>query len=257
MPFDCFIHGCLNLIEPYTVEVLVSVLYIFLKEKDLKYILLLVMLTRFLNALLKSVLPFIPLPNPMLEGSAFPSGHMQISSVFYIWLLFRYKSSLLKSLPMAILFCGGYAQVYCSFHYTIDIVAAPLISAFVVFSFFRFTRKLTENERLSIILAMSTFLVIILYKVGLACYTKDEYLIKTYYKILGFSIAHMLCSHRKFSVLDCFALGLFCAYSLLLKEAKIYILNQMYWIPTLLSLPMLKLLFFRLFFKNEKRKLQS
>ena len=229
----------LRFVEPYTIECFVLFLYFIFKEEDLKYVFLLTICSRFVNALIKSILPISEFPDPSLRGSPFPSGHLQISSVFFLWVFYKYKSTSLRSLVIFILYCGAYVQVYRYFHYTFDVVAACIISFCIVFSFFRFLKNFSDKFKMLVIISFSIISFVILTFYGLDCYQQDEYLIKTSYKILGFSGAYFLI--YQYSLKKCYVVTAIVFFiSIVFKYSGNAFLNQLYWVSLFSIFPLLK-----------------
>ena len=195
------LNTCLNFVEPYTIECLILFLFFVLKEKDLKYVFLLTVCTRLINALIKSFLPISEFPDPALRGSPFPSGHLQISSVFFVWVFYRFKSIPLKALSSFILYSGAYSQVYYCYHYVFDVVGACVFSNLVVFGFFRFTKNNSDFAKMAGIASFAILAMVTLLFFGLECYQQNDYLIKTCYKIVGFSAAYFVI--YKYSLRTC------------------------------------------------------
>lgn len=76
-----------------------------------------------LNVALKGTFQY-PLPMAVdHEGYAFPSGHMQMATIFYGWIAMHTRSYFLR-LSIAILLIGiGFGLIYCHYHDIYDVLA--------------------------------------------------------------------------------------------------------------------------------------
>ena len=84
----------------------------------------LLLFTMIFNSLLKSIFQ-IPLSASLgKEGFAFPSGHMQVSCVFYGWLMMAFPSLSLRILLCFLLTGIGWALVHFGYHNWLDVLGA-------------------------------------------------------------------------------------------------------------------------------------
>jgi hypothetical protein len=101
---------------------------------------LIILFTMIFNMFLKSLF-LVPL-NPSIgkEGFAFPSGHMQVSVVFYGWLFWAYPYWGIQGLILLILTGLGYGLIQQGYHNFNDVFAATVIGILTVYGFVKITR---------------------------------------------------------------------------------------------------------------------
>lgn len=100
---------------------------------------LLVLFTLIFNVFLKSLF-LVPL-NPALgiKGFAFPSGHMQVSTVLYGMLFQAYPHPLLRKILLIILSGIGYGLVQQGYHTLTDVVGAIAFAILTLYAFLKLT----------------------------------------------------------------------------------------------------------------------
>lgn len=90
-----------------------------------------------LNVALKGTFK-IPLPEWLHNGYAFPSGHMQFSTVIYGWLFYHYPYRWLRAVILILLTGIGAGLMYYGYHTFFEVCGgvffASLIIAFYLFS---------------------------------------------------------------------------------------------------------------------------
>jgi undecaprenyl-diphosphatase len=84
----------------------------------------LLLFTMIFNSLLKSIFQIPLSPSLGKEGFAFPSGHMQVSFVFYGWLMMAFPSLSLRILLCFLLTGIGWALVHFGYHNWLDVLGA-------------------------------------------------------------------------------------------------------------------------------------
>lgn len=84
----------------------------------------LLLFTMIFNSLLKSIFQIPLSPSLGKEGFAFPSGHMQVSFVFYGWLMMGYSSLSLRILLCFLLTGIAWALVHFGYHNWLDVLGA-------------------------------------------------------------------------------------------------------------------------------------
>ncbi|MCA0403479.1 MAG: phosphatase PAP2 family protein [Proteobacteria bacterium] len=78
----------------------------------------------------------IPLsPSLHKAGFAFPSGHMQLASVFYLFLAYQFKKTWLTTTIFFLLTGIGFGLIYFGYHNIYDVVAAFITALILVFSY--------------------------------------------------------------------------------------------------------------------------
>jgi membrane-associated phospholipid phosphatase len=117
--------------EPVLIAVLFCALY-WCYDKKLGETLILTMMASFcLNGILKD---FFALPRPIGEegivsrrvetatGYAFPSGHTQSATAFWMPLMLAAKGMIGRVLPILIILCVGWSRLYLGVHYPRDVL---------------------------------------------------------------------------------------------------------------------------------------
>lgn len=84
--------------------------------------LLLVCFTMIYNLGLKSIWK-VPLP-PLLDGWAFPSGHMHAAVIFWGWLSIEIRRVWFSEIVLLILLIVAYGLLYHGYHWPLDILGA-------------------------------------------------------------------------------------------------------------------------------------
>lgn len=133
---------------------------------------LLILFTMIFNTFLKSLF-LVPL-NPAIgkEGFAFPSGHMQVSVVFYGWVFWAYAYRGVRGLILLILTGIGYGLIQQGYHDFKDVGAAAAVGLLTVYGFAKITQypMIQKNPRrlwLSLIPVVGLMLGIIHYRIGI------------------------------------------------------------------------------------------
>ncbi len=86
------------------------------------------------------------------NGFAFPSGHMQLSAVFYGWFLFNIKNNFWRILLILIIFGIGFALVFEGYHNIYDISGSLVFAGLTIFSYQKIIGK-NPKENLIILSA--------------------------------------------------------------------------------------------------------
>ncbi|MBM3468364.1 MAG: phosphatase PAP2 family protein [Alphaproteobacteria bacterium] len=142
-----------------------------------RYACLLVLFSVILNTFLKSLF-LVPL-NPAIgvQGYAFPSGHMQVSFIFYGWLFLRYSHRALRlSIPflLSAIFFGLIHEGYHSF---VDNVGAIGVGICVLYIFNHIIRRpfIQKNPAyvgVCLIPICGLMMGVINYRVGISTYVQ-------------------------------------------------------------------------------------
>lgn len=149
---------------------------------------LLILFTMIFNALLKSLF-LVPL-NPALgkEGFAFPSGHMQVSVVFYGWLFWAYPYWGLRGVILLILSGVGYGLIQQGYHTITDIVGAVIVGVVTLYGVakitsFSFIQKKSARLGLCLIPLAGLMLGLIEHRTGVSPHIQ-----KTFIGLVGISL---------------------------------------------------------------------
>lgn len=121
-----------------------------------------------LNVALKGTFQ-IPLAKELrIPGYAFPSGHMQIATIFYAWLILYGNAHLLKNnrllLPLnsllVLLLCGiGWSLIHCGYHTIFD-VAGAAITALILTIAYRFLLDHFPKYSAWVLLCLATLVIL-------------------------------------------------------------------------------------------------
>jgi undecaprenyl-diphosphatase len=192
-----FVQLCLDLVNPDKIEYVIAALYLLFRNKDLTLALVLFIFTRLFIVILKEIFA-IPSPNGScvrygFPGYAFPSGHLQISCVFYIWLFFNTQISLIKIAAVMIVIFGAIFEVVAGYHYPIDVVVAPTL-AFGQWIFFQKLRC-TDEVKFSLIIGLSLFMLALIFIWDMKHYKGNPYTFITLYHVIGLCLG-CICTHN-------------------------------------------------------------
>ena len=133
---------------------------------------LLILFTMIFNTFLKSLF-LVPL-NPSIgkEGFAFPSGHMQVSVVFYGWVFWIYANRSIRGLILLILAGVGWSLIQQGYHTLEDVVTAAVVGSLTVYGFMKVSQlpliqKKPECLGLCLIPVAGLMMGIIHYRIGI------------------------------------------------------------------------------------------
>ncbi len=98
--------------------------FIFLRKEAFARAFFIFAFAMIFNRFLKGIFQ-VPLPPGVNPNSwAFPSGHMQTASTFWLWLAWEYKNKIFYIFTALLLACIGFALIHCGYHYPADIAGA-------------------------------------------------------------------------------------------------------------------------------------
>ena len=169
----------------------------------------LILLSILLNVALKVSfqVPLSPLLNK--KGFAFPSGHMQLVTVFYGWLAYQIKNKWLTSLIIVLLIGIAFSLVHFNYHNYYDIIGGVIV-AVLLLSFYLIALLKVPQKLPWFCLALATLLMIYI----AFYYGQIEFYVWTaYYTLCGFVVAEkiagkkmieMLRAHKLLATLLCF-----------------------------------------------------
>lgn len=227
---QCIIQTIFDLVDPYKIEILISIMYLVFKNKDIKFLMALFIFSRLFSIVIKTSIA-MPLPSELLRGFSFPSGHIHICSMFYVWLLMRYKNVYFRSFVIFILYCGSYCEVSGGYHYTIDVIAAPLFSLATWLFFDKVLKRLNEDQKCFMIIALSTIMMMLIFILKMTYYTNNNpYPFTTYYNIVGFLSGCMMFKNKYIKSSNLMILGAVGLTSIILQGHSQVCLNQLKWL---------------------------
>ncbi len=148
----------------------------------------------FISMLFNSALKVsfkIPL-SPLIgkEGFAFPSGHMQLATVLYIWLAYRSNSLLMRILVSILLTGIACSLLYFNFHNYQDIFGA-LFFATVLLILYNYTINKSKRNGYLVVLTFSLLIMLYIYIVTSQI---DNYVKMAFLGLFGFVVAERLCT---------------------------------------------------------------
>lgn len=118
----------------------------------------LVLLDMMVNVALKGTFK-IPLNAWLHGGYAFPSGHMQITTVFYGWLAFHVRSVTFKGLMLLLCIGEGFGLIHYDYHNLKDVIGG-FISALLLIALYRATLGFFKQATPWVLLCFSSLCMI-------------------------------------------------------------------------------------------------
>ncbi len=225
----------------------------------------LVLISILINVALKITFK-IPL-SPLLgiEGFAFPSGHMQLSTVFYGCLAVNSTSKVFRWIIVSLLAAIGWALIHFGYHNSYDVSGALIVAGFLIF----LQHTVVFKEDKTLYKGFLFFASLLGFYIYIEASFIAGHVFMAYYMLLGMIIAE--CSMG----LDCpdlnFSLKLvatLASYLLLIANYLIFhplklvlppYLFEMQWFLVGVSLPIMPLgvLFFHKFILKQQAKFFS
>ncbi|MDR1475991.1 MAG: hypothetical protein LBI20_01570 [Holosporales bacterium] len=239
---DFFTRLGLACADPNHLEVLIATLYIVFGFKELRLILPLLAFSRLFNIVLKFVVAS-PLPESVcpaygFAGYAFPSGHIHISGIFYVWLIWSCTGF------MRILFCGIFiavsaCEIIAGFHRIFDVCAAQFFAFSQYLGILKL--RLSNTYKLLLLCGASVILVSIIFALDMRWYTDgNPYIYMTLYKIFGFCGGYICLNKIGFKSAILLPMSIIGATSLFAQLSPLPFINQIKWIFIFAMLPVSK-----------------
>ena len=174
-----------------------SYVFWFMRKKEGAHLLFLILFSMILNAALKCYFK-VPLKDHMahLNWYAFPSGHMQMATVFYgaLFWRFRDKTPALWFVPLG-LGVFGWALIQQNYHDIKDVLAAGLIGLMILFSYFSLSaRAFFDKNWTKIGLYLGVISVPLLYYVAVLAGQNKAHIWQAEGGLIGFSLGLMFFS---------------------------------------------------------------
>lgn len=123
----------------------------------------LVLLDMMVNVALKGTFK-LPLNPSLHEGYAFPSGHMQITTVFYGWLAFHVRSFTFRILMFILCVGEGFGLIHYDYHNLRDVMGG-VVFAWLLILLYRGTLHLFKQATPWILICFATLCM--LYNAGI------------------------------------------------------------------------------------------
>lgn len=156
---DSFLSAVLSFSHLNSIILIIFLGLLFVDRKIFFNLTLLLIFSIIVNVALKVTFK-VPLPEFLhKDWFAFPSGHMQASTVVYLWIAKQLQNRIVNAVVYLLLTLIGYALVHFGFHNVIDIVAGFLVAVVLIYS----AQKLVNHDLQNILnglLIISTILVL-------------------------------------------------------------------------------------------------
>ncbi|WP_156812357.1 phosphatase PAP2 family protein [Legionella tunisiensis] len=167
----------------------------------------LVLLSIVMNVALKVTFQ-IPLP-PALgkDWFAFPSGHMQLSTVLYAWLAYKVEKPVFRLATVTLLVGIGASLIHFDYHNLFDVLAGSFFALLLIVAYYLPSKKWPQSMPLVIVLIGSLLVFYINWR-----YTRiPVHAWMAYYALSGFVISDklfgrntaLLLSHKLLATLLC------------------------------------------------------
>lgn len=114
-----------------------------------------------INVALKGTFQVPLLPHLNHEGYAFPSGHMQFSTVFYGWLMYQLRWRYGYALGLALLTGIGWGLIACHYHLLPDVMMGLVVGIFYIASYAVILSKKPSNLPFYRVIVASLLLIYI------------------------------------------------------------------------------------------------
>lgn len=169
--------------------------FIFLRKEAFGRAFFIFAFAMILNRFLKEIFQ-VPLPPGVNSNSwAFPSGHMQTASTFWLWLAWEYKNQVFYICVALLLASIGFALVHCGYHYPVDIAGA-LLFALITLVLYQFLIKTLFLRNNPPIIGFVLAIIAIPFMIFTDRLTKHLSIWLAFGSLLGFSTGWLI--NRKF-----------------------------------------------------------
>ncbi|KTD31517.1 phosphatase PAP2 family protein [Legionella israelensis] len=101
----------------------------------------------------------VPLPVEIGSGYAFPSGHMQFATVFYLWLILSYSFWPFRVITAILLTGIGAGLIHYGYHNLYE-VSGGLFFGILLIAFYRYLLKKFHAHTLRLLLMVACFLML-------------------------------------------------------------------------------------------------
>ncbi|HHF7348437.1 TPA: phosphatase PAP2 family protein [Legionella feeleii] len=135
----------------------------------------------------------IPLP-PALgkDWFAFPSGHMQLSTVLYVWLAYNVAKPVFRLATVALLVGIGASLIHFDYHNLFDVLAGSFFALLLIVAYYLPSKKWPQKMPLIVVLIGSLLVFYINWR-----YTRiPVHAWMAYYALSGFIISDKLCGRN-------------------------------------------------------------
>lgn len=159
---DALARGFLLFSDYIIIVPLLFVGFFCLNRKIFYHAVCLMLFSILLNVALKNMFQ-VPL-SPALgkKGYAFPSGHMQLVTVFYGWLALKFHNHWLSILTMILLTGVGASLIHFGYHTIYDVVAALIVGILLLLLYDRAQTRWPKKTPW-VLLLVASFLLLSIY----------------------------------------------------------------------------------------------
>ena len=188
---DALARFFLGFSQIYVVLGLIAIGYVFLNRSVFYHSTLITILSVITNVALKVTFQ-IPLSSTLNKtGFAFPSGHMQTASVFYLWLLFNINSPITRFGSPIILTGIAYGLMHFQYHNFLDIVGGLIFAQLLIVAYQLLLSAKLQAKLPWILMAYATLLLIyIAYRFAIPTHAWQAYGL-----LIGLILLYPICKH--------------------------------------------------------------
>lgn len=169
----------------------------------------LVLLSIVVNVALKVTFQIPLSPTLGKDWFAFPSGHMQLSTVLYAWIAYKIEKPVFRLTMVTLLVGIGSSLIHFGYHNLFDVLAGSFFALLIIVSYYLLSKKWPQKTPLLMVLIASSLVLYINWRyaripvhVWMAYYALSGFVISD--KLSGRSTA-LLLSHKFLSTLICFS----------------------------------------------------
>ena len=151
-----------------------------------------------INVALKGTFKIPLSPALGMPGFAFPSGHMQASTVFYGWLAYRTPKTWFRGLCVVVLLSIAWAIYYCGYHNLVDLLGALGVAMLILYGYVELLRR-----QKSFLFWTILFLIQILMLYNYTLYAEmPKHAYMAYYGLTGLMVSHHYFPTKKINLLQ-------------------------------------------------------
>ena len=137
-------NGFLFFTDGLLIMPLVILGFIWVSRFTFYHAIALMLFSMIINVALKITFQIPLSPSLHKVGFAFPSGHMQLASVFYLFLAHQFKRNWFSLLTVVLLISIGYGLIYFGYHNIYDVTAAFFTAGLILFVYWFSTKTLPQ-----------------------------------------------------------------------------------------------------------------
>lgn len=185
-------HGILAFTQVELILPLGLIGYIFYDRRIFIDAFCLVMLSVIVNVVLKVIFQ-VPLASHLGEGYAFPSGHMQSTSVFYLYIMLGLRQRIFTVVISLLLAALAVSLYICNYHNVMDIVFGLLFACMLIWMYHCLS-SFSDGVRYGAIISASSFLMLY---IDCRYPMIKPYVWMAYYGLWGVAFAQFFIDEKK------------------------------------------------------------